>query len=215
MSTVSVRYIGDDVEAAVAFYTTNPGFRLLTSALPAFADVARGDLRLLLSGPTSSGGRTLPDGRRPAPGGWNRIHLIVEDLTSEVERLRKAGLSFRSDIVTGPGGSQIVLDDSGNPVELFQPATRWVLKAVCALGDILRRYRLAMNPFALDEHGAVGEFPQDRRSCQGFEEVSALALSGLSPTGGAFGRCGGCAVGARVRHRARGRAHPDTVEPGA
>jgi catechol 2,3-dioxygenase-like lactoylglutathione lyase family enzyme len=122
---VSVRYIVDDVGASVAFYTTHLGFRLLTSALPAFADVARGDLRLLLSGPTSSGGRTLPDGRRPAPGGWNRIHLIVEDLTSEVEHLRKAGLSFRSDIVTGPGGSQIVLDDpSGNPVELFQPATR-------------------------------------------------------------------------------------------
>lgn len=125
MSVVSVRYIVNDVEAAVAFYTTHLGFRLLTSALPAFADVARGDLRLLLSGPTSSGGRTLSDGRRPAPGGWNRIHLIVEDLAGEVERLRKAGLSFRSDIVTGPGGSQIVLDDpSGNPVELFQPATR-------------------------------------------------------------------------------------------
>lgn len=125
MSMVSVRYIVNDVEAAVAFYTTHLGFRLLTSALPAFADVARGDLRLLLSGPTSSGGRTLSDGRRPAPGGWNRIHLIVEDLAGEVERLRKAGLSFRSDIVTGPGGSQIVLDDpSGNPVELFQPATR-------------------------------------------------------------------------------------------
>ena len=121
---VNVRYIVNDVEAAAAFYTTHLGFRLLTSALPAFADVARGDLRLLLSGPTSSGGRTLPDGRRPEPGGWNRIHLIVEDLTSEVERLRKAGLSFRSDIVTGPGGSQIVMDDpSGNPVELFQPAS--------------------------------------------------------------------------------------------
>jgi catechol 2,3-dioxygenase-like lactoylglutathione lyase family enzyme len=125
MSMVSVRYIVDDVEASVAFYTTHLGFRLLTSALPAFADVARGDLRLLLSGPTSSGGRTLPDGRRPAPGGWNRIHLIVEDLAGEVERLRSAGLSFRSDIVTGPGGSQIVLDDpSSNPVELFQPVAR-------------------------------------------------------------------------------------------
>ena len=125
MAMVSVRYIVDDVEASVAFYTTHLAFRLLTSALPAFADVARGDLRLLLSGPTSSGGRTLPDGRRPAPGGWNRIHLIVENLANEVERLRNAGLSFRSEIVTGPGGSQIVLDDpSGNPVELFQPAAR-------------------------------------------------------------------------------------------
>jgi len=125
MSTVSVRYIVHDVEGAIGFYTTHLGFTLLSSKLPAFADVLRGDLRLLLSGPTSSGGRTLPDGRRPVPGGWNRIHLIVEELHSEVERLRKAGLSFRSDIVTGPGGSQIVLDDpSGNPVELFQPGPR-------------------------------------------------------------------------------------------
>jgi catechol 2,3-dioxygenase-like lactoylglutathione lyase family enzyme len=122
---VSVRYIVRDVEASIAFYTAHLGFKPLTSALPAFADIARGELRLLLSGPTSSGGRTLPDGRTPAPGGWNRIHLIVEDLASEVERLRKAGLSFRSDIVTGPGGAQIVLDDpSGNPIELFQPAKR-------------------------------------------------------------------------------------------
>jgi catechol 2,3-dioxygenase-like lactoylglutathione lyase family enzyme len=125
VSTANVRYIVDNVEAAVTFYTTHLGFRLLTSTFPAFADVTRGDLRLLLSGPTSSAGRTLSDGRRPAPGGWNRIHLIVEDLTGEVERLRKAGLFFRSDIVTGPGGSQIVLDDpAGNPVELFQPAAR-------------------------------------------------------------------------------------------
>jgi catechol 2,3-dioxygenase-like lactoylglutathione lyase family enzyme len=125
MSTVNVRYIVDNVEAAVAFYTTHLGFRLLTSTFPAFADVTRGNLRLLLSGPTSSAGRPLADGRRPAPGGWNRIHLIVEDLAGEVERLRRAGLSFRSDIVTGPGGSQVVLDDpAGNPVELFQPATR-------------------------------------------------------------------------------------------
>jgi catechol 2,3-dioxygenase-like lactoylglutathione lyase family enzyme len=123
MSLVSVRYIVDDVAASVAFYTTHLGFSVLTSALP--ADVARGDLRLLLSGPKSSAGRTLPDGRQPVPGGWNRIHLIVADLASEVERLHNAGLSFRSDIVTGPGGSQIVLDDpSGNPVELFQPAKR-------------------------------------------------------------------------------------------
>ena len=121
---IGVRYIVDDVEAAVAFYTTHLGFEPRLSALPAFADVVRGRLRLLLSGPASSGGRTLPDGRTPEPGGWNRIHLIVEDLTAEVERLRSAGLTFRSDVVTGPGGSQIVLDDPfGNPVELFQPAS--------------------------------------------------------------------------------------------
>ena len=120
----SVRYIVTDVERAIAFYTTHLGFTVRMTALPAFADVVRGPLRLLLSGAASSGGRTLPDGRTPEPGGWNRIHLIVEDLTAEVERLRAAGLTFRSDIITGPGGSQIVLDDpSGNPIELFQPAT--------------------------------------------------------------------------------------------
>jgi catechol 2,3-dioxygenase-like lactoylglutathione lyase family enzyme len=122
MTTVNVRYMVDDVEAAVAFYTTYFGFTLISKTAPAFADVARGDLRLLLSGPSSSAGRPMPDGRRPAPGGWNRIHLIVEDLSAEVDRLRAAGVHFRNDIVTGPGGSQILLDDpSGNPIELFQP----------------------------------------------------------------------------------------------
>jgi len=122
MPTVNVRYIVDDVEAAVAFYTGHLGFTLMSKTLPAFADVVRGDLRLLLSGPESSAGRPMPDGRRPAPGGWNRIHLVVDDLAAEVARLRSAGIRFRSDIVTGPGGSQIVLDDpSGNPVELFVP----------------------------------------------------------------------------------------------
>jgi catechol 2,3-dioxygenase-like lactoylglutathione lyase family enzyme len=122
MTTVNVRYMVDDVETAVAFYTTHLSFTVISKTLPAFADVARGDLRLLLSGPSSSAGRSMPDGRRPVPGGWNRIHLIVEDLPAEVARLRAAGVSFRNDIVTGPGGSQILLDDpSGNPIELFQP----------------------------------------------------------------------------------------------
>src|SRR5918992_143691 len=114
--TVNVRYMVDDVEAAIDFYTRHFGFSLLSNAAPAFADVRRGALRLLLSGPTSSAGRPMPDGRQPGPGGWNRIHLIVEDIEAEVERLRAARLTFRNDIVTGPGGSQILLDDpSGNP----------------------------------------------------------------------------------------------------
>jgi catechol 2,3-dioxygenase-like lactoylglutathione lyase family enzyme len=121
-ATVNVRYMVEDVEEAIAFYTTHLGFELLTNQAPAFADVRRGSLRLLLSGPRSSAGRPMPDGRQPQPGGWNRIHLIVDDLAAEVERLRAAGLSFRNEIVKGPGGSQILLDDpSGNPVELFQP----------------------------------------------------------------------------------------------
>jgi catechol 2,3-dioxygenase-like lactoylglutathione lyase family enzyme len=120
--TVNVRYMVDDVEAAIDFYTTHLGFTLNSSAVPAFADITRGNLRLLLSGPRSSAGRPMPDGRQPTPGGWNRIHLIVSDIASEVERLRTAGLTFRNTIVKGPGGSQILLDDpSGNAVELFQP----------------------------------------------------------------------------------------------
>jgi catechol 2,3-dioxygenase-like lactoylglutathione lyase family enzyme len=120
---VNVRYMVDDVQAAIDFYTKHLGFELRTSAAPAFADVTRGNLRLLLSGPASSAGRPMPDGATPGPGGWNRIHLIVSDITSEVARLRDAGLGFRNDIVTGPGGSQILLEDpSGNVIELFQPA---------------------------------------------------------------------------------------------
>jgi len=125
VATVNVRYMVVDVDVAIAFYTTHLGFTLLSSAAPAFADMIRGDLRLLLSGPKSSAGRPMPDGRQPAPGGWSRIQLVVEDLAAEVDRLRAAGLRFRNDIVTGPGGSQILLDDpSGNPIELFQPARR-------------------------------------------------------------------------------------------
>ncbi|MBT2594204.1 VOC family protein [Arthrobacter sp. ISL-72] len=120
---VSVRYMVDDVDAAIAFYTGHLGFTLRRSAAPAFADVVRGRLRLLLSGPGSSAGRPMPDGTLPTPGGWNRIHLIVGDIAAEVDRLRSAGVTFRNDIVTGPGGQQILLEDpSGNVVELFQPA---------------------------------------------------------------------------------------------
>ena len=122
---VNVRYMVEDVAVAVAWYTEHLGFALISKHLPAFADVQRGSLRLLLSGPTSSAGRPMPDGERPGPGGWNRIHLIVDDLAAEVARLRAAGLKFRNDVVTGPGGSQILLmDPSGNLVELFQPARR-------------------------------------------------------------------------------------------
>ena len=120
---VSVRYMVDDVEDAVAFYTDHFGFTLRSDFAPAFADVVRGKLRLLLSGPKSSAGRPMPDGRTPEPGGWNRIHFVVEDIDAEVERLRAAGVPFRNEIVTGPGGRQILLEDpAGNPIELFQPA---------------------------------------------------------------------------------------------
>jgi catechol 2,3-dioxygenase-like lactoylglutathione lyase family enzyme len=121
--TVNVRYMVDDVQAAVDFYITHLGFTQHVNYAPAFADVIRGNLRLLLSGPTSSAGRPMPDGRTAQPGGWNRIHLIVDDIEAETKRLRAAGVVFRNDIVTGPGGQQTVLDDpAGNPIELFQPA---------------------------------------------------------------------------------------------
>lgn len=121
--TVNVRYMVKDVEAAVEWYTRHLGFSVLNNFAPAFADVKRGSLRLLLSGPKSSAGRPMPDGEPPQPGGWNRIHFIVGDLAAEVARLRDAGVQFRNDIVIGPGGSQILMiDPSGNLVELFQPA---------------------------------------------------------------------------------------------
>ena len=120
--TVNVRYLVDDVAACVDYYTRHFGFTVGISS-PAFADVTRGNLRLLLSGPQSSAGRAMADGERPVPGGWNRIHLIVDDIAAEVARLRDAGLPFRNDVVSGPGGPQILLEDpSGNVVELFQPA---------------------------------------------------------------------------------------------
>ena len=120
---VSVRYLVDDVAACTDFYTRHFGFTV-GIASPAFADVYRGALRVLLSGPQSSAGRPMADGEQPAPGGWNRIHLIVDDVEAEVERLSAAGVPFRNEIVRGPGGAQVLaVDPSGNLVELFQPAS--------------------------------------------------------------------------------------------
>jgi ArsR family transcriptional regulator, arsenate/arsenite/antimonite-responsive transcriptional repressor / arsenate reductase (thioredoxin) len=120
---VNVRYMVDDVDKALDFYTTHLGFTVRMSAAPAFADVLRGNLRLLLSGPASSAGRPMADGEKPGPGGWNRIHLHVDDIAAEVERLKAEGVPFRNDIVSGPGGQQVLIEDpSGNFVELFQPA---------------------------------------------------------------------------------------------
>jgi len=121
---ISVRYMVDDVDEAIDFYTGRFGFELRQNASPAFAEVIRGRLRLLLAGPKSSAGRPMPDGRTPEPGGWNRIHFVVNDIEAEVERLRsEGGVRFRNDVISGPGGRQILLEDpSGDPIELFQPA---------------------------------------------------------------------------------------------
>jgi catechol 2,3-dioxygenase-like lactoylglutathione lyase family enzyme len=127
MATISVRYIVDDVDAAIAFYTQRLGFTVDMHPAPAFAAISRGGLRLLLNAAGGPGGaaQPMPDGRRPEPGGWNRIQLQVEDLDKEVERLREAGARFRNDIVTGVGGRQILLEDpAGNPIELFEPPRR-------------------------------------------------------------------------------------------
>jgi catechol 2,3-dioxygenase-like lactoylglutathione lyase family enzyme len=124
MASVQVRYIVNDVDAAVAFYTSQLGFKLEMRPAPPFAMLSRGDLRLVLSAPNSQGGggQAMPDGSLPKPGGWNRFSIEVADLAEIVDRLRRAGVNFRSDIITGVGGKQILVDDpSGNPVELFQP----------------------------------------------------------------------------------------------
>jgi catechol 2,3-dioxygenase-like lactoylglutathione lyase family enzyme len=124
VSTVQVRYIVNDVDAAVAFYTAQLGFKLEMHPAPAFAMLSRGDLRLVLSAPNpmGGGGQSMPDGTVPQPGGWNRFAIEVEDLAAMVEGLRKGGAHFRNQIVTGVGGKQIIVEDpSGNPIELFQP----------------------------------------------------------------------------------------------
>lgn len=122
-TTVSVRYLVDDVEASVDFYARMFGFEPLTNFPPVFADVQRGNLRLLLAGPDSSAGRPMTDGEKPGPGGWNRIHFVVDDLDAEVARLRELGGTFRNEVVEGPAGKQILLvDPSGNFVELFEYA---------------------------------------------------------------------------------------------
>jgi|SRR5687768_14144530 predicted enzyme related to lactoylglutathione lyase len=121
--TVNVRYMVSDVQVSIDFYSRMLDFELLTNFAPAFADMKRGNLRLLLAGPKSSAGRPMPDGETPGPGGWNRIHFIVDDIDKEVTRLREAGAEFRNEIIEGPGGKQILLvDPSGNVIELFQPA---------------------------------------------------------------------------------------------
>jgi catechol 2,3-dioxygenase-like lactoylglutathione lyase family enzyme len=124
MASVQVRYIVHDVDAAIAFYTTHLGFALVMHPAPPFAMLSRGDLRLVLSAPNPSGGggQSMPDGTKPAPGGWNRFAIQVDDIEATVATLRKANIHFRNDIVTGVGGKQILVEDpSGNPVELFQP----------------------------------------------------------------------------------------------
>jgi catechol 2,3-dioxygenase-like lactoylglutathione lyase family enzyme len=123
--TVNVPYLVDDLAAAIDFYTSHFGFTLKTSAVPAFADVTRGNLRLLLAGPQSSAGRPMADGEKPHPGGWNGTHFVVGDLPSDIDRLRAEGVHFRNDVVTGPGGSQVLVQDpAGDLIEGFQPASR-------------------------------------------------------------------------------------------
>lgn len=123
MSKVSVRYIVSDVDEAIPFYTDMLGFQVDMHPAPGFASLSKGDLRLLLNRPGAGGaGQSMPDGQTPAPGGWNRIQIEVEDLAATVEKMKNAGCTFRSEIVVGNGGKQILVNDpSGNPIELFQP----------------------------------------------------------------------------------------------
>jgi catechol 2,3-dioxygenase-like lactoylglutathione lyase family enzyme len=124
MATVQVRYIVNDVDAAISFYCQHLGFKEMTHPAPAFAMLTRGDLRLVLSAPNPAGGggQPMPDGKQQEPGGWNRFAIELSDLAATVETLRKAGIRFRNDIVTGVGGKQILVEDpSGNPIELFEP----------------------------------------------------------------------------------------------
>ena len=119
----TVRYLVSDVERSIAFYTQSLGFTLEQKMGPAFASVSRGDLTLWLAGPQSSAARPMPDGRRPEPGGWNRLVIEVEDLPARIAEMRRNGVRFRNELVAGPGGKQILLEDAdGNPVELFEPA---------------------------------------------------------------------------------------------
>lgn len=123
--SVNVRYMVNDVAEAIEFYSSHFGFQPRSVTLPAFADLTKDNLRLLLSGPASSAGRPMPDGAVPVPGGWNRIHFVTSDLDGEIARLKAAGVPFRNEVVTGPGGRQILVEDpSGNLIELFQPAAR-------------------------------------------------------------------------------------------
>ena len=123
MATTTVRYIVDDVDMSIAFYVDHLGFRVVMHPAPTFAMLDRDDLRLLLSAPSAEGGggQILPGDQRPTPGGWNRFQLIVDDLAEHVQRLRAAGVTARSEIVHGIGGDQIIIDPSGNPIELFAP----------------------------------------------------------------------------------------------
>ena len=218
---VNVRYMVDDVEEAVAFYTTHFGFALRSSAAPAFADVVRGNLRLLLSGPASSAGRPMPDGRTPQPGGWNRIHFIVEDIAAEVERLRAAGLTFRNDIAQRPGGPT-------NPARRPRRQSNRAVPAACLREQARNRGRMwpsaSLWRYAPQTRQLLQRRPDDlepaRQAAQrelanflgaGSECVEvggAVALGGLSDSATAGSSSAACRESPRppARHRGPSRA---------